>query len=138
MSWYPEPLVHGNILSPSRCREATRDQSSHYQSRLSPQKCGCGIVRPLVFPQAVAFVHREWDRASVWLSRGFVGSSSALCLRSHRFQVRSFWTASVETACKHPVGFLKLTPEPIPIMCISLGQNCELYREHVSVERKTE
>ncbi len=32
--------------------------------------------------QVVAFVRREWDGASVWLSRGVVGSSSALRPRS--------------------------------------------------------
>ncbi len=41
-------------------------------------------------PQIVAFVRREWDGASVWLSRGFVGSSSALRPRSRRFRIRSF------------------------------------------------
>ena len=70
---------------------------------------GTNTVR-LLSPQVVAFVRREWDGASVWLSRGFVGSSSALRPRSSCFRVRFFWTASVEPACKHPAGFP--TPEP--------------------------
>ncbi len=65
---------------------------------------------PSLLPPVVAFVHGEWDEASVLLSRGFVGSSSTLCPRSRRFWVRSFWIASVEPADQHPAGFL--TPGP--------------------------
>ncbi len=72
--------------------------------------CGVFAARPSLFPQAVAFARREWDGASVWLSRGFVGSSSALRPRSRRFRVRSFRMALVEPACKHPAG--SPTPEP--------------------------
>ncbi len=61
-------------------------------------------------PQIVAFVHRAWDGASVWLSRGFVGSSYDRRHRSRRFRIHSLWTASVELADKNPTGFL--TPEP--------------------------
>ena len=45
-------------------------------------------------------------RSFVGLSRGFGGSSIAPRLRSHHFQIRSFWTASVEHANVHPVVFL--------------------------------
>ena len=57
-----------------------------------------------VVSSGVAFVRRrEWDGASVWLSRGFVGSSSALLSRSSDASGSVVsWTASVESACGHP------------------------------------
>ena len=83
---------------------------------------GCGVRWPcrvcrvvtlsslLLSPQIVALVRRGWDGASVWLSMGFVGSSSARRPRSRHFRIRSLWTASAEPANKHPAVFL--TPEP--------------------------
>ncbi len=56
--------------------------------------------------------------ASVWLSRGFVGSSSTLRPCSHRFWVRSFWIASVEPACRHP------TVSPTPESSTAVFQVC--------------
>ena len=93
-----------------------RDQYSYTQSRTSPQKCALSGVVLLCCPQAVTFVHRERGGASVCLFvyRGFVGSSFALCPRSHRFQIRFFWTASVEPADVHPTVFL--TPEPSTVV----------------------
>ncbi len=83
---------------------------------------GCRSCDTLTFTsksQIVAFVRREWDGVSVCLSRGFVGLSSALHPCSHHFWIRSFWTASVDPADKHPAAFL--TPEPstavFPVCC---------------------
>ena len=82
--------------------------------------CVCVVTLSSLLPcrQIVAFVHREWDGASVWLSRGggggegggVVGSSPTHRPRSRRFRVHSFWTPSFEPDNQHPAVFL--TPEP--------------------------
>ncbi len=59
---------------------------------------------------AVTFVGQERGGVSGCLSRGFVGSSSALRPRSRHFRVCLLWTASVEPTDMHPTVFL--TPEP--------------------------
>ena len=119
-----------------------RDQYSCNQSRLGPPKRGfvCGVTSLLysvfmlqsnsissrrwdyiacvLLPQVVAFVRREWDYAStyltIWLSRGFVGLSSALRPCSCRFWVCSFRIASVEPAGGHPP--VSPTPEPSTVV----------------------
>ena len=71
----------------------------------------CGVFRVLLpSPLIVAFVHREWDGASILLPRGFVRSLSSLHPCSSRFLIRTSWTASVEPANQHPAVFI--TPEP--------------------------
>ncbi len=73
------------------------------ESRTSPQKPAlkwCCDVRVVL--SGVTFVRRKWDGVSIWLSGGFVGSSSALLSRSSDASGSVVsWTASVECACGH-------------------------------------
>ena len=76
--------------------------------------CVVRVVTPsplLPSPQVVAFVRLEWDGVSVCLSRGVVGSSSAL--RPRRFRVRSGLSQS-----SLPTGTPRLS------LLLSLLQRC--------------
>ncbi len=91
---------------------ATSNVSSSCAHRTMDSIVACVVRVPCVLTrsQVVAFVHREWDRASVWLSRGVVVSPSALRPRSRRLWSVLSWIASVEPACRHPA--VSPTPEP--------------------------
>ncbi len=62
----------------------------------------------------VASVRQERDGASVWLSMGFVGSSSALRPRSRRLQVSDFLDCLSRVCLQHPA--VSPIPEPSTVV----------------------
>ena len=119
------------ILLSQQCSPCLKHTASHWyslvviqKSRTYPQKHArlvaysslrwCRSSEGALFtlftlPSRGSGMGREWDGASICLSRGVVGSSFTLRPRSRRFRIRSFWTASVKPADMHPAVFL--TPE---------------------------
>ena len=123
VSWYPSLLLRGGVYSVHVVEAMSGPILLQSIPGEPPEtRSFCGISLCVVFvcvtlssllpsPHIVAFAHRERGRASVCLSRGLiVGMSFALRPHSCHFWIRSFWTASVEPADKHPTVFLTLEP----------------------------